>query len=149
MMKVQTFSPTPTPAEAVVPIPLTRAWITRKELPTSSSCSATGTPMRSCRSILRVSLRPARGGMANGSGLRQRKNRESSTLTACAATVAMAAPAAPRWNPATSSRSPTMLTAQATATVYSGVLASPAPRSTAPRKLYATIKTMPNPQIRM
>ena len=38
------------------------------------------------------------------------------TLTACAATVAMAAPTASRWNPATRTRSPMMLTTQATST---------------------------------
>ena len=57
------------------------------------------------------------------------------TLTAWAVTVAMAAPAAPRWKTPTSTKSPTMLMTQAMATVSSGVLESPIPRKTAPMTL--------------
>ena len=54
---------------------------------------------------------------------------------AWAATVAMAAPAVPMWNTATSSRSPAMLKTQAMNTVNRGVLESPMPRKTLPMRL--------------
>ena len=53
------------------------------------------------------------------------------TLTACAATVAIAAPTASRWNPATRTRSPMMLTTQATSTKIRGDRLSPRPRKRA------------------
>ena len=49
MMKAQTFSATPTPAEAMSPSVLTMASTTRKESPTSRSCSAMGAPKRTIR----------------------------------------------------------------------------------------------------
>ena len=69
------------------------------------------------------------------------------TLTTWAATVAMAAPAVPRPSPAQSSRSPAMLHAQAMATVSSGVRESPNPRKMQPIRLYATMTSMPAPQM--
>ena len=44
IMKLQTFSATPTPAEAVTPMELTMANIMRKEMPTRRSCMAIGIP---------------------------------------------------------------------------------------------------------
>ena len=67
-----------------------------------------------------------------GRAFRRMSHREQITLTAWAETVAMAAPAAPMPRPPTRRRSPAMLTAQAIATVISGVLESPIPRKTAP-----------------
>ena len=72
---------------------------------------------------------------------------ESTTETAWAATVAMAAPAAFILNPAIKTRSPTMFTAQAIPTKSRGLFESPSPRKTALIKLYARIKTNPTPQI--
>ena len=62
-------------------------------------------------------------------------NQEMSTLTACASTVAQAAPLAPRWKPQTKSRSAPILTMQARATVIRGTLESPSPRKMAPSRL--------------
>ena len=52
-------------------------------------------------------------------------------LTACEKTVAIAAPSAPIFKPATSTRSRTTLVMQAISTKYSGRLLSPMPRMTA------------------
>lgn len=82
-----------------------------------------------------------------GRAFLQIKRKETATLTACAATVATAAPAAPIPKAPTSRRSPPMLIAQAIATVISGVAESPTPRKMAPKRLYATIKIVPIPQI--
>ena len=57
--------------------------------------------------------------------------RESTTETAWAATVAMAAPATFMWKTATRSRSPKTLPMQAMRTNKRGVLESPRPRKTA------------------
>ena len=63
------------------------------------------------------------------------KIRERTTLTACAATVAMAAPAAPIVNPSISVMSPTMLVTQAMDTKMSGDLESHIPLKTALSRL--------------
>ncbi len=49
MMKAQTFSATPTPAEAISPRAFTMARITRNDSPTSKSCRAIGVPKRTMR----------------------------------------------------------------------------------------------------
>ena len=74
-------------------------------------------------------------------------NNASTTLTACANTVAIAAPAASILRPATSKRSPTIFITQAAATNISGDLLSPSPLKIADKRLYATIKNIPPPQI--
>ena len=84
-----------------------------------------------------------------GSSRRRRISRESTTLTAWAATVAIAAPAVPMWNTATSRRSPAMLQTQAISTVIKGVLESPIPRKMLPIRLYAMMNTEPRPQMRI
>ena len=86
--------------------------------------------------------------MVNGSCFLSRMKTANTTLNACAATVAMAAPAASIFSPATSSRSPATLTRQATSTNNSGERLSPRPRKIADIRLYATIKKIPAPQIR-
>ena len=63
-------------------------------------------------------------------------NNASITLTACANTVAIAAPAASILRPATSKRSPTIFITQATATNISGDLLSPSPLKIADKRLY-------------
>ena len=73
--------------------------------------------------------------MVKGSCRRRMITRDSATLMAWAATVAMAAPATPMPKPPTSSRSPTMLHTQAMLTVIRGILESPSPRNTLPTKL--------------
>ena len=132
MMNAQSFSATPTPAEAMTPSELTMAKITRKEMLTSSSCSAMGAPSRSIRRILVRSKRTSLRANGKGSPRLFVTSRQSTTLTAWASTVAKAAPATPMPKPATKSRSPTMLTTQATDTVKSGVFESPIPRNTPP-----------------
>ena len=72
---------------------------------------------------------------------------DSSTLTACAATVAAAAPATPMPAGPTSSQSPAMFTAQAIATDNSGIRELPMPRKTLPSTLYATMNGAPALQI--
>ena len=59
----------------------------------------------------------------------------NANLVPGAATVAMAAPAAPRWKTATSRRSPAILQMQAMKTVISGVLESPMPLKMLPIRL--------------
>ena len=51
----------------------------------------------------------------------------NNTLHACASTVAIAAPAASKWKPATKTKSPTILIRHATATKSKGDLLSPKP----------------------
>ena len=98
MRNTHTFSATPTPAEAVTPKVFTMVWITRKEVPTSSSCRATGRPSLSSSAMMRPSKRTLRREKWTGSRSFRRwmTARETTTLTAWAATVARAAPAAPR-----------------------------------------------------
>ena len=50
-------------------------------------------------------------------------------------------------NPATRTRSPTILITHATATNIRGDLLSPSPLNIAERRLYATIKNIPEPHI--
>ena len=87
--------------------------------------------------------------MVNGRSFFTSITMANTTLTACASTVAAAAPAASILSPATSSRSPAMLTMQATSTNNNGDLLSPRPRKMAAIRLYATIKKIPLPQMRM
>ena len=135
MMKAQTFSATPTPAEAIRPRVLTMARITRKDRPTSRSCRAMGVPKRTIRRRIEGAIRISFREKEKGSGRRVMISREIRTLTVWEATVAIAAPAAPMWKPATSSRSPAMLQTLAMATVISGVRESPRPRMTLPSTL--------------
>lgn len=73
---------------------------------------------------------------------------ESTTLTACASTVAIAAPATFIFNTATKSKSPAMFTTQAIVTNKSGIFESPKPLKMLLITLYAIINKMPPPQIR-
>ena len=81
----------------------------------------------------------------NGNGNPRRRSIISpiTTLTACAAAVAIAAPVAPRPHGPTRTRSPTIFTTHAMATNTSGIFESPRPRSIPLITLYATIKTIP------
>ena len=135
MMKAHTFSATPTPAEGTTPRALTMACMTRKDMLTSRSDSAMGSPRRRTCATRGLSKRMCCLSSRKGSCFFRTSISEMATLTAWAATVAMAAPAAPMWQTATNSRSPTMLTAQAMATVTSGVTESPMPRNTLPIRL--------------
>lgn len=81
---------------------------------------------------------PASGYAFNGwtaSGVPLADASASTTLTAWASTVAMAAPAASIPNPATRARSPTMFTTQATSTNSRGDLLSPNPLKMAENRL--------------
>ena len=70
-------------------------------------------------------------------------------LTACAATVATAAPAAPIPNPYTSMISPAIFTMHAIVTNISGDRESPIPLKTALSRLYATMQRLPPPHMRI
>ena len=70
-----------------------------------------------------------------GSCRRRMISRDSSTLTAWANTVAMAAPATPIPKPPTISKSPAILNTQAMLTVIRGIWESPSPRKMLPRML--------------
>ena len=72
---------------------------------------------------------------------------DSTTLTPCAATVAIAAPATFIWNTATSNKSPTILTTQAINTKSNGDLESPNPLNNAEITLYAVMSKNPAPHI--
>ena len=95
MMKAQTFSATPTPAEAISPSVLTMANTTRKDSPTSRSCSAIGAPNRTIRARMTGSFRTSLRVKVKGRGRRRRMASEMSTLIVWEETVASAAPAAP------------------------------------------------------
>ena len=94
MMKAQSFSATPTPAEAISPSELTMASMTRKDTLTSRSCSAMGAPSRSMRRRMGGWKRTFFLEKGKGRPRRRIASRQSATLTACANTVASAAPAA-------------------------------------------------------
>ena len=95
MMKAQSFSATPTPAEAITPMELTMARITRKEMLTSRSWRAMGVPRARILPTSRLSNRRFLFPMVKGRVLLRITARDKRTLAAWAATVARAAPAAP------------------------------------------------------
>ena len=98
MRNTHTFSATPTPAEAVTPKVFTMVWITRKEVPTSSSLQG----HRQAQPQLQRDDAPVKADAPPGEVEGQPvlpaldDRQETTTLTAWAATVARAAPAAPR-----------------------------------------------------
>ena len=135
MMNAQTFSATPTAADAVTPSVFTMARITRNEMLTKKSCRAIGAPKRTIFDAMDCCRRILPGPNVKGRGrFRMRKN-ETMTLIAWETTVASAAPALPMPNPLTRRRSPKMLATAAIMTVMSGVVESPMPRKTAPSTL--------------
>ena len=95
MIKAQTFSATPTPAEAMRPSVLTMASTTRKESPTSRSYSAIGAPKRTIRVRMGVSTRISLREKGKGRVRRLSMRSEMRTLNVWEETVASAAPAAP------------------------------------------------------
>ena len=105
-------------------------------MPTSSSCRATGRPSLSSSAMMRPSKRTLRREKWKGSRsfLRRITARETTTLTAWAATVPGGVSRA-QVKASTSSRSPPIVITQASITVNSGVRASPMPRNTAPSTL--------------
>ena len=115
MINAQTFSATPTPADAVTPMEFTMARMIRKEMLTRRSCNAIGAPSPT---IFR----------------RVRPWTPISVLC-----ISKAAPDVPILNPAQRIRSPAILNTHATATANSGVLESPIPLKIQPIRLYATI----------
>ena len=137
---------TPYPDDAVSPSLFTKAHNATKDNCVRHSCRASGNPifmarlqfafiLKSCFSIL------------NGSCFLTRRIIANTTLTACANTVAIAAPAASIPKCATKVRSPIILITHAIATNISGDLLSPSPRKIAASTLYATIKNIPPPHI--
>ena len=94
-----------------------------------------GAPKVVIRRAISPSSRSSRRVSAKGSVRHLSRRKETSTLTVCEATVAIAAPAAPMPSPLMSSRSPVMLQTLAMATVMSGVRESPMPRMTLPSTL--------------
>ena len=146
MAKLTILQATPYPEDASKPSLLINAHNARKDICVKNSWSAKGRPtlikrlhclliLKSCFWILKSYFFLFNIIMA------------STTLTACAITVAIAAPAASSWKPATKIRSPIIFTAQATATKINGDLLSPNPLKIAANTLYATIKKIPPPHI--
>ena len=137
----------PQPEDASSPNLLTKAQRARKESWVKNSCKASGSPIE--RNFLHWLLNPKSDlFMVNGSFFFKSSRIAHTTLTACAITVASAAPAASICKPATKTRSPMILTIHATRTKRSGDLLSPNPRKIAAKRLYATIKKIPQPHIR-
>lgn len=135
MMKAQTFPATPTPAEGITPRLFTIAEITKKEIFTRPLCNATGVLIRSILPMMRLRKRRCAFFKRTGSPFLRTNRMDSTTLNACAMTVASAAPDAAISNPATKIRSPIILKMHANNTVISGVLESPNPRNTLPNTL--------------
>ena len=119
----------------------------RKDIPTSRSCKAIGTPSFNSVSIRPLSNLKSALVSSNGSCFFRIIRRDAATLIPCDSTVARAAPSAPIPNTATNSRSNAILTKHAIITVTIGVLESPMPLNMLPRTLYPTINTMPKPHI--
>ena len=116
MAKTISFSTTPKAAEATTPIPLTMTVISKKEKLTNKSCNAIGAPSSSTRLQSCPSRRISRRVNSKWKPFRYRYHKAVAKLTPCEATVAMAAPAARRWQPPTRMKSSTMFNAQANAT---------------------------------
>ena len=135
MIKAQTFSATPTPADAITPRQLTIARITRKEIPTRKSCNATGAPINTI--FLRISFSLLKHVLSSlkGSSFFLISHNDIKTLISCAATVAKAAPFVPISKPATRIKSPMILHTHAIDTVISGVIESPSPLKILPIRL--------------
>ena len=144
--KLTILHATPYPDDACNPSLLTNAHSARNETCVRNSCNASGRPtfnaLLQCLLIEKSFLV-----ILNGSFLLKSNTSANITLTACAATVAIAAPEAFMLNPATRTMSPTILITHATATNIRGDLLSPSPLNIAERRLYATIKNIPEPHI--
>ncbi len=54
MINAQTFSATPIPAEGISPSELTIAWMIMKEMPTSRSDTASGSPSLVIRVLMKI-----------------------------------------------------------------------------------------------
>lgn len=136
-MKTHTFSATPTPAEAATPKELTMAWMSRKEVPTSSSWRATGVPQPQ----LSADNVPVEAQVSPGESEGQRPAAQADQeqgdkhADGLGGHGGQSGPGGHMWNPATRSRSPKILMTQAMATVSRGVLESPIPRKMEPRTL--------------
>ena len=125
---------TPYPDEASNPRRLTNAQSARNEIWVKHSWSANGRPIFSARLQWLLTLKSAFV-ILNGSFFFISIHNANTTLTACAATVAIAAPAASIRNPATNIKSPAILITHATATNINGDLLSPSPLKIAERTL--------------
>ena len=95
MINPHSFSATPTPAEAITPIAFTMAIRTRKEMLTRTSCNATGMPSFRIRPVSPLRKRMYSFRIVKGKPRFRIIHNVIATLTACAATVAIAAPAVP------------------------------------------------------
>ena len=120
---------TPTAADAVAPPMLfTSAVITRKEMFTMMLCTEDGIPRPTISFIFSVWMRKDRSLKSKMKRLRLKYRAARIRLTACAITVAQAAPAAPIPRPFTSHKSNTTFTRQAIPTKMRGRMESPKPR---------------------
>ena len=129
MAKTMIFSTTPSAADGTTPMRFTITVISRNDTFISASCSAMGAPnfstrldsapLRRMSCLVKAKLNP-----------RLRMNHSAAPkLMPCAATVAMAAPAARSPHAPTSTKSAATFITHARATKYSGVCESPRPRS--------------------
>ena len=138
----------PYPEEAVNPKLFTNAQTITNEIWVNKSWRARGMPIFKIWTV--SSLKPKSLRFTSMPATRRfNKPIAKTTLTACAKTVAKAAPATFIWSTATKYKSPMMLMIQAIPTKIKGERLSPKPRKIALNKLYATIKKIPEPQIRI
>ena len=148
MAKLCTLLATPYPEEAANPNEFTKAHNAKKLNCVNNSCKAIGVPiliMPPSSSSRQISFFC---NVKGNSFLRIIKT-DNNTLTPCAATVAMAAPATFICNPATNKRSPKIFTTHAINTNNNGDLESPIPLNTEEIVLYAVISKKPVPHILM
>ena len=132
--KLTILQATPYPEEASRPSRLTKAQSARKESWVRNSCNASGKPI--WRNLLHCGFSlKSLFLIVNGRSFLIRRSTANTTLSACAVTVAIAAPAASIWNPATRTISPITFTIHATSTKSSGDLLSPSPRKIADSRL--------------
>ena len=131
MAKVIIRSTTPTAALSLRPMALTMAVMIRKEMVTSTFCTATGAPRETSFAQRPRWRRKEARLKSKGKSLRRSTSRERIRDSAWAEIVAMAAPAAPMPKTPTNSRSPAIFTTVAMRMKYIGRRESPSPRSMA------------------
>lgn len=129
------FSTIPTAADAATPKVLIIEVMTKKENVTKTPCSATGIPILKISFVLSLSYAISFFEKENGNFRFLMMMIDKITLIAWAITVASAAPFAPMLNTATKIKSSIIFAIQAIKTVSNGVLESPMPLKTLPKRL--------------
>ena len=135
IIKPNSLPATPIDADATIPSEFATAELIINEAVNTISCKPSGNPIRMICLRIPLSIFMLSFPKWKGSPFFFTIKREMITLMPCAATVAIAAPAAAIWKTATRRRSPAILITHAMATVISGVLESPMPRNIDPQRL--------------